>query len=290
MHFLFTLCAAIVSFSLGAVFASLVCMLVETIVRAVGKKDKSWKRHPYHFSAVCVMLSFAVASAALAIIFIPNLTSFFSFSKNDAVYYAAVFVVGGVCLAFPKICLSAFAALYVILCVFTAAVLHTSFGFQTGTIPVSVAADSVSVAGVSYVARNAPGDTVSVWFAVYTLPDKLLVPFARTWYFPAGISSRPAAVPAENSSAAESANSQTAVSEQNRAEAPALSEFTLPAESEFPTEKQRKSPLAFFYTYLFSSPSAKPAVLPAASVYPALYSVTSVRRLAEISFSAARSF
>ena len=265
-------------------------MLVETIVRAASKKDKSWKRHPYHFSVICIMLSFAVASVALAIIFIPNLTSFFSFSRYDVVYYATVFVVGGACLAFPKICLPVFAALYVVLCVFTAAVLYKSFGFQTGVIPVSVSADSVSVAGVSYIAQNAPDDTVSIWFAVYTLPDKLLVPFARTWYFPAGISSRPVAVPAENSSAAESANSQTAVPEQDRAEAPALSEFALPAESEFPTEKQRKSLFAFFYAYLFSSPSVKPAVLPAASVYPALYSVTSLRSLAEISFSASRSF
>ena len=261
MHFLFTLCAAIISFSLGAVFSSLVCMLVETIVRAAGKKDKSWKRHPYHFSVICIMLSFAVASVALAIIFIPNLTSFFSFSRYDAVYYAAVFVVGGACLAFPKICLPVFAALYVVLCVFTAAVLYKSFGFQTGVIPVSVSADSVSVAGVSYIAQNAPDDTVSIWFAVYTLPDKLLVPFARTWYVPAGTSSKTAAP-----------------------------EFTMSSEQKFPTEKQRKSLFAFFYAYLFSSPSVKPAVLPAASVYPALYSVTSLRSLAEISFSASRSF
>jgi len=215
------------------------------------------KKHHSRLSFICVMASCAVAAVAVAVILIPSIKNYFVFTKVDVFYYAGIFIVGGLCAAFPKICFPSFIVLYVILSVFTTFALYDSFGFLTGTVPVTVAQDSVTVGRERYQFAQEAGSQTTVLFTVYTLPDKLLVPLPRTWYKSAGVTSNIA---------------------------------PLPVEKNLPDSMQLSSPFAFFYRYVFSSAATKNAELPFSAVTPSLYTITVHRELCQITFSAARSF
>ena len=251
------------------------------------------QKHPFWLTLACIMLSFVVASGAIAVIFIPELQSFFVFSTEDYIYYASLFVAGCLCAVFPRIFFPTLFVLYVALSVFTVVLLNKSFALQRGAIPVSVTGTAVSISTIpstEFAVSPKPNDSISLWFTVYTLPDKLLVPLPRTWYRVAGASVANRISASEDHASAPNVATSSPAADALSPSAESDSSFTPPAESLLPDNSQRASAVAFYYNYLFSLQTVASASLPSSSIYPALYTVTSSRHLSEISFAAVRSF
>lgn len=231
-------------FSLGAVLGNMVCMIFNVCLHR--------KQRPFRLTLIFIMLSFLIASVAVALIFVPNIERFFTFRRNDYIYYAVLFAVGALCVSFPKVAFPIAAGVYVAVCIVSLVIVVKTFGLPEDTIPVSVSSTNVAVDKESYGVAVQPGQPVSVFFSVYTLPDKLLVPLPRAWYIPCGVS---------------------AVS------APVL-----------PTRQMKESKFFFAYEYLLSKPSVSSVQLPASSVYPALYTLTTSQGLSSVSFTVKRTF
>lgn len=251
------------------------------------------QKHPFWLTLACIMLSFVVASGAIAVIFIPEIQSFCVFSTEDYIYYASLFVAGCLCAVFPKVVIPTLFVLYAALSIFTVVLLNKSFASQKGAIPVSVSGTAVSVSSTpaeSFDLSAKPNDSISLWFTVYTLPDKLLVPLPRTWYRVAGASVANRISASEDHASAPNVATSSPAADALSPSAESDSSFTPTAESLLPDRSQRASAVAFYYSYLFSSQTVASASLPSSSIYPALYTVTSSRHLSEISFTAVRSF
>ena len=223
------------------------------------------KQRPFRLTLIFVMLSIAVASVAAAIIFIPGIRTCFTFTIADFIYYGIIFVVGALCASFPKIFFPAVSVCYVGVCIITLVVMYRSFGLASDAVSVSVTQNQVCVDKQKYDLDVLPSQQVNILFVVYTLPDKLLVPLPRTWYLPAG---------------AFTANEQMTSSEQ----------IDDGRNNPFPSADMNSSKIKFFYQYIFSRPANSFVALPVSSVYPALYTVTSARKLTSVQFSAIRSF
>lgn len=205
---------------------------------------------------MCVMLSVAIAAAAVMLIFVPSCDAYFPTTSADFSYFAVLFFAGILCGLFPRVFFPLFIVMYVALSIFTTVVLYRRFGLQSDTIAVTVADRDVLIDKTTYDLPVAPGEEPSVSFIVYQLPAKLLVPLPRTWYMQNGVFS---------------------ASHESLVRSPSVPQLSAPQKGTFEN-------------YLLSAPQTQTCTLSAASYYPALYTITVRRHLAAVSFTVARSF
>ena len=143
-------------------------------------------------SALCVLLSIAVAAAAALLVFTPF--RIFRLPDTRTVIWCASFCAAGfVASLFYRAALPAGAVLYAAASLYVYIVYSASFEVIPRSLPVTVgSAGAVSGSTVleSHSGSGAEDDTVSLQLC--TLPPELLFPLPRTWY---ALESRPLSAP-----------------------------------------------------------------------------------------------
>lgn len=156
----------------GAAFCAL-CVFAAAVFHRPCRK---WR-----LSAFCVLLSIAVASFALLLIF-TSFTIEHLKLRSVVVWYAAFAAAGFLCAAFYRILVPAVFTAYIALSLFTYHVVRTQYPVRRSIVPVSVSNGLFSSGSVTGSLLPDKKGSSCIALDVCTLPQELILPLPRTWY------------------------------------------------------------------------------------------------------------